>query len=121
MKRLVGVFALLVILGSAVNAQEVDGVFPPGPPPEVIAAWESGVGNLLPGPPEWVIAMRSEGGKVPDAMPAWVAAMHDRAAEIGLPGPPPEVIEAWEHGEGDLLPGPPPFVLDMLRMFGRGV
>lgn len=28
-------------------------------------------------------------------------------------GPPPEVIAAWENGEGHLLPGPPAWVIGM--------
>lgn len=119
MKRLACTAAMLLTLCSVSMAIADEPARPFGPPPEVVAAWEAGQGDLLPGPPEWVVAMRSGDDGRPAGMPPWVAAMHDRAAEIGLPGPPPEVIDAWENGEGEFLPGPPQFVLDILALFGR--
>ena len=56
MKRLASAFVLaMMTTASAAQAQEIsddrqaDGVF--GPPAEVVAAWENGLGDLLPGPP----------------------------------------------------------------------
>lgn len=117
MKRFACTVTLLLALGAMATAQESDARSPFGPPPEVIAAWEAGEGDLLPGPPEWVFGRRASRGKITDLMPPWVASMHESAVEIGLPGPPPEVIDAWEAGEGETLPGPPAFVLDILQMF----
>ena len=112
--------ALLATSGTA-KAQDNEGERPAGrvfgPPAEVVAAWENGLGDLLPGPPSWVIEMRrgaSDGtGR---SMPPWIAARHALAAEVGLPGPPAEVVEAWQNGEGDSLPGPPPFVREFFAM-----
>ncbi|MCA9130290.1 MAG: hypothetical protein KDB22_24550 [Planctomycetales bacterium] len=113
--------ALLATTGTA-QAQENEGERPTGrsfgPPAEVVAAWENGQGDLLPGPPAWVIEMRM--GASEDAgrsMPPWIAARHARAAEVGLLGPPAEAIEAWQNGEGDSLPGPPSFVREFFAMF----
>lgn len=117
MKRFVCTTAALLTLGTIAVAEE--SIQPLGPPAEVVAAWEAGSGDLLASPPEWVIAMRSGDSERSAAMPPWVAARLARAAEIGLPGPPPEVIEAWENGEGEVLPGPPQFILELLEMFGR--
>ena len=121
MKRFACTAALLLTLSSVVSTVAVadEPARPFGPPAEVVAAWEAGEGDLLPGPPAWVLQMRSRDGERSSGMPPWVAAMHERAAEIGLPGPQPEVIDAWENGEGEFLPGPPQFVLDILAMFGR--
>ena len=121
MKRFAWTAAMLLTLSSVTMTVADEPVQTYGPPPEVVAAWEAGDGDLLPGPPEWVIAMWSEDGDGPNGMPPWVAAMHERAAEIGLPGPPLEVIDAWENGEGKCLPGPPQFVLDIFAMFGSGI
>jgi hypothetical protein len=121
MKQIACSLALVLLtVATTTQAQENDTERPFGPPPEVIAAWESGEGHLLPGPPAWVIEMRYGKAQEAGGMPPWVAARHARAAELGLPGPPTEVIEAWQKGEGESLPGPPDFVLDVLEMFGRG-
>ena len=118
MKRLICSFALLLTITSVSSAEENNFGRPFGPPAEVIAAWENGEGDALPGPPEWVIAMRGGDDAARSGMPPWVAARHERAwPKSACPGPPPEVIEAWENGEGDSLPGPPQFVLDILAMF----
>lgn len=122
MKRLASMFALAVLTtATTTQAQDNDGERPKqrgfGPPAEVVAAWENGQGDLLPGPPEWVIEMRTETAQDGVAMPPWIAARQAMAAEIGLPGPPAEAIEAWQNGEGDNLPGPPSFVREFFRMF----
>lgn len=130
MKRIATMFALalLATTGTA-RAQDNEGERPSsptfGPPAEVIAAWENGQGDLLPGPPAWVLEMRKGASQVRfgasedagSAMPPWIAARHARAAEFGLPGPPAEAIEAWQNGEGDSLPGPPSFVREFFAMF----
>lgn len=113
--------ALLVTSGNA-EAQENDGERPTdrffGPPAEVVAAWENGQGDLLPGPPAWVIEMRRSASQDDSlSMPPWIAARHAMAAEVGLPGPPAEAVEAWQNGEGDSLPGPPSFVREFFAMF----
>ncbi|MEL6894591.1 MAG: hypothetical protein AAFP90_00615 [Planctomycetota bacterium] len=119
MKRFASLVALMLAFSTVAIAQDGTAEDRPfGPPAEVVAAWEAGFGDLLPGPPAWVVEMKASGNERPVGMPPWVAEMHQRAFEIGLPGPPPEVIEAWENGEGDSLPGPPPFVLEILGMFG---
>lgn len=123
MKRIAMVVAvaLLAAIGT-VQAQENEGERPTGgsfgPPVEVVAAWENGQGGLLPGPPSWVFEMR-KGASEDDgsAMPPWIAARHARAAEVGLPGPPAEAVEAWQSGQGDVLPGPPAFVREFFAMF----
>ena len=50
----------------------------------------------------------------PTGMPPWIAVRHEMARELGLPGPPQEVLDAWENGEGESLPGPPQFIFDLL-------
>lgn len=112
----------LVVLTVATSTQAQAGDTAPhfGPPQEVIAAWQSGEGYLLPGPPAWVIEMRHGKAQEAGGKPPWIAARHARAAELGLSGPPSEVIEAWQNGEGDSLPGPPDFVHGIREMFDRG-
>ena len=87
----------------------------PGPPQEAFDAWESGEGFDLPGPPDFVLELL---GKPPinSTAPRWIAMRLQSAKAAGLPGPPQEVFDAWESGEGFDLPGPPDFVLDL---FGR--
>ena len=122
MKRLASAFVLaMMTTASAAQAQEIsddrqaDGVF--GPPVEVVAAWENGLGDLLPGPPAWVIEMRTGTLQDRDGAPPWIAARHAQAGEAGLPGPPAEVIGAWQNGEGNKLPGPPAFVREFFSAF----
>ncbi len=130
MKRLLAVFAVVLCAGSAISAggeadEKARRRF--GPPAEVIAAWQAGEGETLPGPPDWVLERRGSGpppwvrrgtgaGEGGFGPPAWVIERQQRAAELGLPGPPPEVIEAWQNGDGFSLPGPPDFVLELLGM-----
>lgn len=123
MKRIAMLLAVALLATSGIaQAQESKGERPSGrvfgPPAEVVAAWENGQGDLLPGPPAWVIEMRM-GASQDDglSMPPWIAARHAMAAEVGLPGPPAEVIEAWQNGEGDSLPGPPSFVREFFALF----
>ena len=87
----------------------------PGPPPEVVQAWQNGEGHLLPGPPQWVIDRRAEAGQMVrlSGPPPWVISRQQQAAELGLSGPPAEVIESWREGDGFNLPGPPAFILEM--------
>lgn len=123
MKRIAMMIAVALLAASGTaQAQENDGERPAGsvfgPPAEVVAAWENGQGDLLPGPPAWVIEMR-RGASQDDSlsMPPWIAARHALAAEVGFPGPPAEAVKAWQNGEGDSLPGPPPFVREFFAMF----
>ncbi|MEM9410239.1 MAG: hypothetical protein AAGA30_03945 [Planctomycetota bacterium] len=51
--------------------------------------------------------------------PPWVAVRINFLKSLGLPGPPAEVVEAWENGYGFDLPGPPQFILEFLSMFDR--
>ena len=121
MKQLLSSVALLVLtMTTASQAQEnaPERLF--GPPPQVIAAWENGDDDVLPGPPAWVVEMRYGHLQEAGGVPPWIAARQAQAAVIGLPGPPPEVIETWHNGQGEFLPGPPDFVLDVLELFGRG-
>lgn len=125
MKRMLlsTVVAAMCLVPLFAKAQETSGK-PFGPPAEVIAAWENGEGHLLPGPPAWVLEMRQvRGSAQPQAdqsgMPPWVAKRHVMAQQLGLGGPPAEVIEAWQSGMGFDLPGPPEFVLDLMQ-FVRG-
>lgn len=123
MKRIATLLAvaLLATTGNA-QAQESEGERPTvrafGPPAEVVAAWQNGQGDLLPGPPAWVLEMRKgafqNSGR---SMPPWIAARRALAAEVGLPGPPAEAVEAWQNGEGDSLPGPPSFLREFFAMF----
>jgi len=87
----------------------------PGPPQEVFDAWERGEGFDLPGPPDFVLELLGE-PPINSTAPRWIAMRLQAAKAAGLPGPPPEVFDAWESGEGFDLPGPPDFVLDL---FGR--
>lgn len=121
MKQIACSLALVVLtLTTTTQAQENETERSFGPPADVMAAWENGEGYLLPGPPEWVIEMRNGNSQEAGGMPPWVAARHARAVEPGLPGPPPEVMEAWRNREGESLTGPPDFVFDILEMFGPG-
>ena len=123
MKRMLlsTVVAAMCLAPLFAKAQESSGQ-PFGPPAEVIAAWENGEGHLLPGPPAWVLEMR-QARELSRAdvgvMPPWVAKRQAMAQQIGLDGPPPEVIQAWQNGDGFDLPGPPEIVIDLLRMFSR--
>lgn len=120
MKRILfsGVAAALCLAPVLATAQESkEPAF--GPPPEVIEAWQEGNGDSLPGPPAWVFEMRQGGGfaqaELGD-MPPWVARRHAMATQLGIGGPPTEVTEAWQNGEGFDLPGPPRFLLDLMQM-----
>lgn len=89
-----------------------------GPPAWVVEAWESGNAPVVPvdGPPAWVVEAWQNGEmpQRPSGPPAWVVARQEMANELGLPGPPPEVRQAWEDGVGFELPGPSSFIFDLI-------
>lgn len=97
----IGVVVALTCSAALVLAQRPEHVeAEQGPPAFVVEAWETVEAPVVP-----------ENGP-----PAWVQARHAMAQELGLPGPPPEIIEAWQNGEGFDLPGPPDFVLELLGL-----
>ena len=109
-RPLIGVGITIGVISSAavVFAQRPEdaGESRQDPPSFVLEAWESGEAPVPPqtGPPTWVVdAWKS--GEHPRASgefgpPAFVVERHRMAQELGLPGPPPEIIGAWENGEG---------------------